>query len=125
MAAIDDTRTLHFSDAQAWKAWLNKHHATRSSVWVAIAKKGADGPALTRSDALDVALCYGWIDSQARSADATHYVQRFSPRRRKSPWSRINVAKAEALIAAGRMHEAGLAQVRAAQADGRWAPVTR
>ncbi|WP_433663108.1 YdeI/OmpD-associated family protein [Nocardia sp. CA-128927] len=75
----------------------------------------------TIGEALDVALCYGWIDSHRKGLDEQHYLQRYSPRRAKSPWSQLNVAKAEALIAAGRMREPGLAAIRAAEADGRWA----
>jgi len=120
MVDMDDTETFDLPDAQAWASWLDEHHTTRTSAWVPIAKKGSGGAAVPRADALDVALSYGWIDSQARSVDETHYLQRFSRRRPASSWSKVNVGKAEALIADGRMHEAGLAEVRAAQADGRW-----
>lgn len=109
-----------FADAGAWDAWLSKHHRQAGGLWLKIAKKGSGKTALGIFDALDVALCYGWIDSQRKSFDESFYLQRYSPRRAKSPWSRINVDKAEALVAAGRMREPGLAEIRAAKEDGRW-----
>ncbi len=109
-----------FADAAQWESWLADHHDTHTSIWVKIAKKGSGLPSVTLAEALDVVLCYGWIDSQRKPFDEDHYLQRYSPRRPSSPWSRINVGKAEALIAAGRMREPGLAAIRAAQADGRW-----
>src|SRR5215207_806710 len=98
-----------FADAAQWESWLADHHAQASGVWLKIAKKGARTASITIAEALDVALCWGWIDSQRKAGDAEHYLQRYSPRRSSSPWSRINVGKAEALIAAGRMREPGLA----------------
>ena len=103
-----------------WESWLAAHHAVRDDVWLRIAKKSSSKRSVTLAEALDVALCYGWIDSQRKSHDDDHYLQRYSPRRRGSPWSRINVKKAEALIAAGRMREPGLAAIDAARADGRF-----
>ncbi|MFD4439654.1 YdeI family protein [Nocardia sp. NPDC058519] len=108
------------ADSAEWEAWLAANHADASEVWVRIAKKGAPDPSVTITETLDGALCYGWIDSHRRSLDADHYLQRYSPRRARSPWSQINVAKAEALIAAGRMRPAGYAAIDAAVADGRW-----
>jgi len=109
---------LEFPTAAAWEAWLAEHHAHASGAWLKIAKQGAAG--LTILEAAAAAMCYGWIDSQRRGLDQTHYLQRYSPRRPRSPWSQINVARAEALLAAGRMQPAGLAEIAAAQADGRW-----
>jgi uncharacterized protein YdeI (YjbR/CyaY-like superfamily) len=109
------------ADANAWESWLAAHHETAGEVWVRIAKKNAPQPSVTITETLDGALCYGWIDSHRRSLDPHHYLQRYSPRRARSPWSRVNVAKAEALIAAGRMRPAGYAAIEAAIADGRWA----
>jgi uncharacterized protein YdeI (YjbR/CyaY-like superfamily) len=100
---------------------LAEHHDQSSGTWLLIAKKGSDQVSVTISDALDVALCYGWIDSQRKGYDTSYYVQRYSPRRPGSPWSRLNVQRVEALIDAGRMRAPGLAEVAAAQADGRWA----
>jgi uncharacterized protein YdeI (YjbR/CyaY-like superfamily) len=108
-------------DGAEWEAWLADHHALRSGVWLKIAKKGAGLPSVTISEALDVALCYGWIDGQRKALDDRWYLQKYTPRRPRSSWSRINVGKAEVLIAAGRMREPGMAAIQAAKADGRWA----
>jgi uncharacterized protein YdeI (YjbR/CyaY-like superfamily) len=108
-------------DGAEWEAWLADHHALRSGVWLKIAKKGAGLPSVTISEALDVALCYGWIDGQRKALDDHWYLQKYTPRRPRSSWSRINVGKAEVLIAAGRMREPGMAAIQAAKADGRWA----
>ncbi|MES2059254.1 MAG: YdeI/OmpD-associated family protein [Pseudomonadota bacterium] len=118
---IDSSEILAFADDAAWEAWLADHHAESSGVWLLIGKKSSKKAALAISDALDVALCHGWIDSQRKGYDANHYLQRYSPRRSKSPWSKLNVARVEALNDAGRMRPGGLAEVALAQADGRWA----
>ncbi|MBN6053791.1 YdeI/OmpD-associated family protein [Nonomuraea sp. RK-328] len=115
-----DADVLTFEDAAQWEAWLAEHHETPGGVWLRIAKKGSGRVSVTRGEALDVALCYGWIDSHTRSCDEAHFLQRFSPRRSRSVWSKVNVAKVEELIAAGRMRPPGLAAVLAARADGRW-----
>lgn len=112
---------LFFASAAKWEAWLEAHHAESAGVTVAIAKKGGRKPGPSRAEALDVALCFGWIDGQARSLDDDIYLQRFTPRRPRSMWSQVNRAKVEALIAAGRMRPAGLAEIERAKADGRWA----
>lgn len=109
------------ADAAEWETWLAANHATVDEIWVRIAKKNAPSPSVTITETLDGALCYGWIDSHRRALDAHHYLQRYSPRRTRSPWSQVNVAKAEALIAAGRMRQAGYAAIEEAVADGRWA----
>ncbi|TDC50162.1 hypothetical protein E1212_15665 [Jiangella ureilytica] len=109
---------LVFDDAAGWDAWLARHHDSADGVVLRIARKGS--PGLTIEDALEVALCHGWIDSVRRAGDEQHFLQRYSPRRRRSPWSARNVALVEALTAAGRMGPGGLAQVAAAQQDGRW-----
>ncbi|MFE6924184.1 YdeI family protein [Nocardia sp. NPDC057663] len=109
------------AEASDWESWLATHHYTAGEVWVRIAKKGAPEPSVTITETLDGALCYGWIDSHRRGLDAHHYLQRYSPRRARSPWSQVNVAKAEALIVAGRMQPAGYAVIEEAVADGRWA----
>ena len=110
---------LSFADAAEWAAWLAEHHARSRGVLVRIAK-GTKG-ALTYAQALDVALAWGWIDSQKRALDHSAWLQRFGPRTARSPWSKINRDKAEALIASGKMHRPGLAEVERARADGRWA----
>jgi uncharacterized protein YdeI (YjbR/CyaY-like superfamily) len=110
-----------FTTSAEWDAWLAAHHAQSPGIWLLIAKKNAKKPLITIGEALDVALCYGWIDSQRKGFDAHAYLQRYSPRRGKSPWSRLNVDRVAALTEAGRMQAAGLAEVAAAKADGRWA----
>ncbi|WUI03350.1 YdeI/OmpD-associated family protein [Spirillospora sp. NBC_00431] len=111
---------MHFADAGQWEAWLADNHQTEGGVWLRIAKKGAPVAAITIGEALDVALCYGWIDSQRKTLDEHSYLQRYSRRRKGSPWSRRNVDRVAELTAEGRMRPPGLAEVAAAQADGRW-----
>lgn len=121
-AVAKNSRTepvLSFARAAAWRAWLASHHATSSGVLLRIPKKGASR-AITYAEALEGALAWGWIDSQKRALDATAWLQRFTPRAAKSPWSKINRAKAEAMIAAGTMEAPGLAEVERAKRDGRW-----
>lgn len=108
-----------FVDARAFERWLAKHHASSGPILLKLGKAGHP-PHLTYAEALDVALAWGWIDSQKRALDETAWLQRFGPRRAGSPWSKINVGKAQALIDAGRMQPPGLAEVERAQADGRW-----
>jgi uncharacterized protein YdeI (YjbR/CyaY-like superfamily) len=108
-------------DAAARRRWLDEHHAERQGVWLALAKKGTTKPtSLTYDKALEEALCFGWIDGQAARRDETTYMQRFTPRRRRSAWSKRNIDRAERLLAEGRMHPAGIAEVERAKADGRW-----
>jgi uncharacterized protein YdeI (YjbR/CyaY-like superfamily) len=107
-------------DAAAWESWLEAHHARAEGVWLKIAKKGSGRPSVTAAEADEVALCFGWIDSLRKSHDEAYFLQKFTPRRRGSSWSRINVARAEALTAAGRMRAPGLAEIEAAKVDGRW-----
>jgi len=109
----------HFADAATWERWLERHPES-AGVWLKIAKKDAGIPSVTYAEALDVALCHGWIDGQKKGLDAQFFLQRFTPRRSRSTWSKINVAKIEALTAAGRMRPTGLREVDAAKADGRW-----
>jgi uncharacterized protein YdeI (YjbR/CyaY-like superfamily) len=108
-------------DAAAWRAWIGLHHADSAGVWLALAKKGTLKPtSLTYAQALEDALCFGWIDGQARRGDESSYSQRFTPRRRQSAWSKRNTRIAEQLLGAGRMHPAGVAEMDRAKADGRW-----
>jgi uncharacterized protein YdeI (YjbR/CyaY-like superfamily) len=108
-------------DSAAWRAWLAEHHADPAGVWLVLAKKGTEKPtSLTYDQALEEALCHGWIDGQARRRDEATYRQRFTPRRRRSAWSERNTGIAERLRAEGRMHPAGHAEVERAKADGRW-----
>lgn len=120
MDSLDGADIVAFADAAQWEAWLADHHERAAGVWVKIAKKGSGRASVTITEALDVALCFGWIDSQRKPCDDDHYLQRYTPRRPKSAWSQVNVAKVEALVAAGRMREPGHAAIDAAKADGRW-----
>lgn len=108
-------------DAPAWRDWLAAHHADPTGVWLVLAKRGTTSPTrLGYDEALDEALCHGWIDGQVRRRDEATYRQRFTPRRPRSPWSARNVGIVARLTAQDRMHPAGLAEVERARADGRW-----
>ena len=120
MKTSDTLPIITFTTPHEWEAWLDARHADPQGVWLKIAKKDAGVPSVTYAEALDVALCYGWIDGQKRSFDETYFLQKFTPRRPKSGWSRVNCEKVTALIAEGRMRPAGLREVERAQADGRW-----
>jgi uncharacterized protein YdeI (YjbR/CyaY-like superfamily) len=109
-----------FKDANAWEAWLETNHTDTTGLWLKISKKGSGIASVTYDEALDTALCFGWIDGQKKSHDAEHFLQRFTPRRKKSMWSKRNVDKVAVLIAAGRMRQAGEMEIDAAKADGRW-----
>jgi len=112
---------LFVPDTTAWRRWLDQHHTQPDGVWLVLAKKGTTDPtSLSYDRALEEALCYGWIDGQAGRRDEATYKQRFTPRRRRSPWSKRNVDRAERLLAEGRMHPAGIAEMERAKADGRW-----
>ncbi|HEY1128051.1 MAG TPA: YdeI/OmpD-associated family protein [Roseateles sp.] len=110
-----------FKSAKAFETWLKKHHASCDGLWLKIAKRGAVEPSVTYAEAVDIALCWGWIDGQKKALDDQHFLQRFTPRRARSIWSKINVAKVATLIEAGRMQAPGHQQIEAAKADGRWA----
>jgi uncharacterized protein YdeI (YjbR/CyaY-like superfamily) len=110
---------LTFASAEAWEQWLEANHGA-DGVWIQMAKKGSGLPSVTHAEALEVALCFGWIDGQRKGLDEEFFLQRFTPRRKRSSWSRINREKAEQLIASGSMRPAGLAEVERARADGRW-----
>ena len=116
-----DQPTLAFPSADAFEAWLEEHHADSDGLWIKIAKKGTGIESVTRGGALDVALCFGWIDGQAKPIDETYYLQKFTPRRDRSKWSKINVGKVVELIERGAMRPAGHAEIERAKADGRWA----
>lgn len=115
------TDILAFADPLEWESWLCVHHAASTGAWLKIGKKNPKRTLISIDEALDAALCYGWIDSQRKGFDANSYLQRYSPRRAKSPWSKLNVDRVTALAETGRMRPAGLAEVAAAKADGRWA----
>src|SRR5579884_774017 len=111
---------LEFADRAAWARWLDEQSESSPGVWLKIAKKASGIPTVTHAEALEEALCYGWIDGQRAPHDVTHFLQRFTPRRARSKWSQVNREKAIQLIAEGRMKPAGLDQVEAAKRDGRW-----
>jgi uncharacterized protein YdeI (YjbR/CyaY-like superfamily) len=111
---------LHFENAEQWDAWLADHYGDPDGAWVLIGKKGTKKVSISLDEAAEVAMCYGWIDSIRKSVDGDFFVQKYSPRRPKGTWSLVNVQRAEALMAAGRMRAPGLAEVDAAKADGRW-----
>ena len=112
--------TLAFADQSQWESWLGEHHTDSPGVWLKIAKKATDAPSVSYAEALESALCYGWIDGQKAAHDDEYWLQKFTPRRARSVWSRVNRDKATALIAEGRMRAAGQRQVDQAKADGRW-----
>ena len=118
--AAGEAPVIAFQDAAQFAAWLDTHVDLKAGVWLKIAKKGSGVASLTGDEAVDVGLCYGWISGQRKSLDAVHYLQKYVPRRPRSRWSQVNVAKVQELTAAGRMRPAGLAEVEAAKADGRW-----
>jgi uncharacterized protein YdeI (YjbR/CyaY-like superfamily) len=115
-----DIDSMLFVSRQAFAQWLADHHARSDGVWLRHAKKGAPVPSVTYQEALEVALCYGWIDGQKRSLDATHYLQRWTPRRPRSLWSKVNRDKVLRYIEEGKMQPSGLAEIERAQRDGRW-----
>lgn len=114
------TDILSMSAQAEWESWLEQHGAESPGAWLRIAKKGAEHPTISYAEAVESALCFGWIDGQKRAEDAHYWLQRFTPRTPKSIWSRINKAKAEALMAAGRIRAAGLEEIERAKKDGRW-----
>jgi uncharacterized protein YdeI (YjbR/CyaY-like superfamily) len=111
---------IPFAPREAWETWLEEHHATSDGLWLKLAKKGSGLETVSLAEALDVALSYGWIDSQAGSFDEQHWLLRFTPRRPRSKWSKVNRVKVSKLIEEGRMKPAGLREVKRAKADGRW-----
>jgi len=117
---VDHANVVEFVDEAAFNDWLSRHHGQRTEVWVKLHKLGSGRPSITPRQAIDVALCWGWIDAVRKGLDATSYLQRYTPRRSKSIWSQVNVANVARLIEAGRMTPHGLKEVEAAQADGRW-----
>lgn len=111
---------LRFATERAFEAWLRKNHASCDGVWLLIARAGVEESTVTYPHGVEVALCYGWIDGQKKGLDDQHWLQRFTPRRARSLWSKANRAKAEALIQSGRMQPSGMAEIERAKEDGRW-----
>ncbi|MFG2875385.1 YdeI family protein [Streptomyces sp. NPDC048337] len=121
MDEIDGVEIIAFPDGAAFEGWLAEHHTRHEGVWVKVAKKKSGIPSVGDDELVDIGLCYGWISGQRRSLDERYYLQKYVPRRPRSLWSQVNVDKVAMLAAAGRMREPGLAEVRKAQEDGRWA----
>jgi uncharacterized protein YdeI (YjbR/CyaY-like superfamily) len=117
-ATKHDLPTVDPGSRAGWDAWLAAHHETSDGVWLKLAKKGVEG--VSYAEAVEVALCYGWIDGHARALDERYWLQRYTPRRPSSRWSKINRDRALGLIERGAMKPAGLREVERAQADGRW-----
>jgi uncharacterized protein YdeI (YjbR/CyaY-like superfamily) len=111
---------VQFASVTEFEAWLKTNHDTHPGIWLKLAKKGVEPPSLSYAQALDVALCFGWIDGQKAALDDRYWLQRFTPRSSRSRWSQTNRDKAEQLIGELRMQPAGLAQIERAKADGRW-----
>lgn len=117
---VDPTKVREFADAESFYAWLGANHDKESEVWIKMHKVGSGLASITAKEAIDAVLCWGWIDAVRKGFDERSFLQRYTPRGRKSIWSQINVANVARLIAEGRMTEHGLKQVEAAKADGRW-----
>ncbi len=115
-----DLPIVTFASRDAFAAWLEEHHASSDGVVIKMAKKGSGVPSVALPEALDLALCYGWIDGKRKSFDDTYFLQMYTPRRARSRWSKVNVAKVATLIEAGEMRPAGFAEIERAKADGRW-----
>lgn len=116
----NDLPVMLFEDQKDWAVWLDQNHAASSGLWLRLAKKDSGLKSVTYAEAIEVALCYGWIDGQAKSYDASSWLQKFTPRGAKSIWSKINREKAQKLIESGQMKPAGLKAIEAAKQDGRW-----
>jgi uncharacterized protein YdeI (YjbR/CyaY-like superfamily) len=118
---IEGVEVRGFRGAGEWEVWLAENYERQAGVWLKMGKAGAGIESVTSDEVVDIGLCYGWVSGQRRSLDESYYLQKYVPRRARSLWSQVNVDKVEMLLAAGRMREPGMAEVRAAQADGRWA----
>jgi uncharacterized protein YdeI (YjbR/CyaY-like superfamily) len=120
MKSADNLQILPFDSQRSWEAWLKKHHTDPNGIWLKIAKKDTGISTVSYSEALDGAICYGWIDGQKAPFDDKYWLQKFTPRRPKGGWSKINRERAQSLIAQGRMKPAGMRHIESAKADGRW-----
>ena len=121
MPSVNDDPIVYAESPAEFEAWMAKHHDESNGIWLAIAKKGGSKPSVSYAEAVEIALCWGWIDGQKQKLDDNHSLQRFTPRRARSKWSKINVERVEKLVEAKRMQPRGLAEVEKAKADGRWA----
>ncbi len=120
MTAGDELPTIYFSSREEWEVWLGENHETMDGVWIQLAKKGSGVASVSYAEAVEVALCHGWIDGQGRKFDDDFWLQKYTPRRTRSKWSKINRDKATKLIEDGAMKPAGFREVERAKADGRW-----
>ena len=120
MKSQPDFPIIAFQTQKKWRDWLSKNHSKADGVWLRLYKKNSTVKSINHNLALDEALCFGWIDGQAKGYDEESYLQKFTPRRKRSIWSKINTEKAEQLIKDDKMHSAGLAEIEKAKADGRW-----
>lgn len=117
---VDPDKVREFPDAESFRAWLSDNHASESEVWIKVHKVGSGLASITPKEAIDVVLCFGWIDAVRKSFDDRSFLQRYTPRGRKSIWSKINIDNVARLVEEGRMTAHGLREVEAAKADGRW-----
>jgi uncharacterized protein YdeI (YjbR/CyaY-like superfamily) len=117
---VTERQVLEADTPHEWEQWLEANHEAASEIWLRLLNKNAPEPGMSYSEAVEIALCFGWIDSMARGYDDVSRIQRFSPRKERSAWSASNVERVQRLIDAGRMREAGQHQIDAAKADGRW-----
>ena len=118
---VDPSQIMLFRDSDEWEHWLENNGEKTDGIWLRFGKKNSSIVTLSYAEAVDTALCFGWIDSLVNKYDEGSYIQKFTPRRKRSIWSKINIGNVERLIKSGKMRPAGLAQVEAAKADGRWA----
>ncbi len=118
---VSGLRIMHFESSQLWEKWLSTHFDEQQGVWLMHAKKASNKASVSYQEALDISLCFGWIDSQKRAYDNDFFIQKYTPRRPRSIWSKVNVDKVAALTQAGKMQPSGLAAVAAAKANGQWA----
>jgi uncharacterized protein YdeI (YjbR/CyaY-like superfamily) len=121
VGADDGLPTIAFASPSEWEAWLTANHASSAGVWIKMAKKDSGIESVRYPEVLESALCFGWIDGRREALDERYFLQRYTPRRARSRWSRINREKAQLLMEGGRMRPSGLAEVQRAKADGRWA----
>ncbi|MBH1980533.1 YdeI/OmpD-associated family protein [Candidatus Saccharibacteria bacterium] len=121
MATLFEIPIMTCKDAATWETWVSQNYTDQKGVWLKVAKKNSGFESVSVLEALDVCLCYGWIDGQRRAYDSEYYLQKYTPRRKKSLWSQVNIGKIKRLTDAGRMKKPGIAAVEEAKADGRWA----
>ena len=117
---MTEPEVLDIRTPSEWEEWLERNHTAASAIWLRLMNKNSPDPGISYVEAVEIALCFGWIDSMARKYDDVSRIQRFSPRKPRSPWSASNVERVQRLIGAGRMRDLGLREVESAKADGRW-----